>query len=292
MARAMSRVVIAGAGAVGRALAQRLADTHEVFLSEADLTATHEAEIAFAGAQTIVFLARASKRIARLPRADPKDIERLMADSVARAARLVGANHIVFFECGADDVRTPLLELSGVPLSILRGGGPDPVEALAELVRKGVPGPVVTAPWSGPDQEAKEPRYATCSVQRFKKLQGMTALSFARKYFEWLPGDVRFVKTMEREAVFTIHIAGVRALVLRYVAGRSNDDIAWFDIADGRMARRAEQSRFEFRHLLDGQTSIAALVGYEPSLPFWLYRFTQAVMHERVMRRFGQHLAP
>ena len=291
MATAMSRVVIAGAGQLGRALSERLASTHEVHLATADLTSIAEAEVACAGAQTVVFLARASRRIARLPRADPDDVNRLLADSVARAARRVGAKHLVHFECGATDVRTPLLAEAGVPLSVLQGGGPDPVELLANLVRQGAKaGPLTTPAWSGPEQEAHEPRFGTCSIQRYRRLPGLSAFELARRYFEWLPGDMRFVKTSERDAVFTLQIAGVRALVLRYVAGRSSDEVAWFDIADGRMARRSSEGRFEFRHLVDGTHSMASLIAYQPALPFWLYRITQAVMHERVMRRFGEFL--
>lgn len=287
----MSRVVIAGAGHLGRQLAERLGSTHQVHLANADLTAVPEAEVACAGADTIVFLARASKRIARLPRAEPADVNRLLADSVARAAKAVRAKHLVSFACGPDDPCPQLLAHSGVPSSVLRGGGPDPVELLANLVTSGPGAPSLETPaWTGPEQEARAPRFGTCSIQRYRRPPGVTALELARRYFEWLPGDMRLVKTSERDAVFTLTIAGIHALVLRYVSGRSSDDLAWFEIADGRMARRSSEGRFEFRHLLDGQHSMAALVAYEPALPFWMYRVTQAVLHERVMRRFGESL--
>jgi hypothetical protein len=98
-------------------------------------------------------------------------------------------------------------------------------------------------------------------------------------------------RTSEREGVFTISMAGVRSLILRHVPGRSTDDIAWLEVADGAMARRSQSpGRFEFRVLLDGTTVLTSVIGYESTLPFVVYRVTQALLHERVMRRFGTWL--
>ena len=140
----MSRVVIAGAGALGQALAAKLAPRHDVRCVRpsgdfpapteklswyrADLLTWHGAELALTGAHTVVVLAQARRAPARLQRSSLDDLDRLLADSIARAARLVDAKRLVLFACGEDDVRLALLEKSGVPLSILRGGGPDPVE--------------------------------------------------------------------------------------------------------------------------------------------------------------------
>lgn len=184
----MSRVVIAGAGALGTALAQKLSATHDVRavrqsgdlpatverLSwyQADLTTLHGAEVALTGAHTVVLLAQARRAPARLQRASLDDLDRLLADSVARAAKQVGAKHLVVFACGDDDARVPLLEKSGVPLSVLRGGSPDPVELLAAMVNSG-PGASSTTPvWAGAAVEPREPSMATCSVQRYVRPAG------------------------------------------------------------------------------------------------------------------------
>ena len=301
----MSRVVIAGAGAIGQALAAKLSATHDVRCVRlagelpapsdklswfrADLLTQHGAEVAFTGAHTIVVLAQARRAPARLQRASLEDLDRLLADSIARAARLVEAKRLVVFACGDDDVRLPLLEKSGVPLSILRGGGPEPVELLAAMVNDGLS--QTTPAWTGAAPGARVPVLATCSVQRFARPTGWTALDLARAYFKWLPSDVPLVKTTVSEGVFTISVAGVRALVLRLEPGRSNEDCAWLSVADGALtSRSAPDARFEFRVLLDG-AAVTALIGYQPALPWPLYRFTQAIMHERNMRHFGAFLA-
>lgn len=293
MGPAMARVVIAGAGSIGTALAKRLEGKHEVRLANADLTSTPATEIALAGADTVVHLARVAPPVAKLPRAAPEDLEALIADSVARAAKLVGASHLIHFASSPQDPRVALLERSGVRLSVLRGGGPDPAAALEKLID--TPGDVEGAAWSPAERDAgRPPRFVTCSVQRYPRPTGWEALDLARAYFRWLPSAAPLVRTVELEGVFTIFTAGVRTLVLRLVPGRSDDDVAWLEIADGAL-RGAEQpaddSRFEFRCLLDGKDALAAMIDFRPSLPFFFYRFTQAVLHERVMRQFGDWLA-
>jgi hypothetical protein len=129
-------------------------------------------------------------------------------------------------------------------------------------------------------------------VQRYARPSGWAAFDVARAYFEWLPSDVPGVRTEARGDVFRIHGLGVEGLVLRHVPGRSEVDSAWLEVADGKLTvRSARPGRLEFRVLLDGVTVMAALIGYQPAIPWLLYRASQAPMHERVMRRFGAFLA-
>lgn len=283
----MSRVVIAGAGSLAQKLQQQLAARHEVRLTNGvDLTARHEAEVALAGAEVVVMLAQARAPLSSLKTAVLGDLDRLMADSVARAAKLVGAQHIIHFACGDDDARVPLLEKSGLKVSVLRGGGPDPVAALASIVDGGaVPAP---SAWSSSTPTRDEPRWRTCSVQRYVLPKGWNATKLAEAYFEWLPGHAPLTKVSRVNGVFTVHFAGIRGLVLRREPGRSDDDSAWFEVADGSLAVRGK-GRLEFRRLLDGSV-LVGIIGYEPSLPFFIYRLSQSVVHERVMKRFGTWL--
>lgn len=306
----MGRVVIAGGtGALGSALARRLSAAHPVLtlrppaLGEAppatrgdgawptDLLSIPDAEVALAGAETVVMLAQARRPPAKLTRASLDDLDRLLADSVARAAQRCGVRRLVVFRCGADDARLPLLEKSGVPLSVLSGGGPDPVAALAELV-DAPPGTSRELPaWQGGEPGAGEPRLRVCSVQRYARPPGWTAEALARAYFRWLPGAALATRVEEGAGVFAIHAFGTRGLVLRHLPGRSEPDSFVLQVADGALVHRAKgPGRLEFRVLLDGTTTMAVLTGYEPRLPWLVYRFSQALMHERVMRRFGDFL--
>lgn len=305
----MSRVVIAGAGTLGQALAARLDASHDVRCvrsrpdvpaasgrvswHRADLTTTPDAELALTGAHTVVHLAHVSDVPARLPRAAADDLGLLLADSVARAARRVGASHLVHFASGEQDARVPLLALAGVPLTIVRHAGADAVETLAKVVEHGPGAPAASAgQWSRRDDAPRSPWLPTCSIQRYQRPPGWSALDITRAYFQWLPSDVPLLKTSERHGVFTLVLGGVEALVLRLVPARCSDDCAWMAVSGGALTGQPEsEARMEFRVLLDGVTVMATVVGYEPSLPFGLYRFSQAVMHERVMRHFGAWLA-
>ncbi|MEW5740301.1 MAG: NAD-dependent epimerase/dehydratase family protein [Myxococcota bacterium] len=307
----MGRVVIAGgAGALGSQLARRLSATHEVLalrppgLGEqpaverrdgvwaCDLSSIPEAEVALAGAETVVMLARARRPPARLTRAALGDLDRLLADSVARAAQRCGVKRLVLFECGEGDVRAELLAKAGVPVSVLRGGGPDPLALLAELV-DAPPGTVRDTPaWTGGTPQDAGPRLRVCSVQRYPRPPGATAEDVARAYFRWLPTATVGTRVEEVGGAFTIHAFGARSLVLRALPGRSEPDSFVLQVADGALVHRTKgPGRLEFRVLLDGVTVMSVLTGYEPRLPWLIYRFSQALMHERVMRRFGEHLA-
>lgn len=271
-----SPVVIAGQGALAESLHARLSPTHHVRLATVDYTCLHEAEVALAGARTVVMLARAEEPVARLPRADVAELDRLMADSVARAARAVGASRLVLAARGADDVQAELLARSGVPLVVAQ----HELDALATHA-----GPAVDAPSATVTRREPKERL-TCSIHRYRRPRGMTALDFARAYFEWLPRDTPLTRVVEREGTFTIFVGGVRALVLRHVPGRSSEHLAWLEPLDGALVDRSATGRFEFRVLLDEETVLASLIDFRPALPFPLYRFTQAVMHERSMRHF------
>lgn len=301
----MSRVVIAGAGTLGHTLAARLASTHQVravrsrgdfpppseqlHWFQVDLSTVHGAEVALAGAETVVLLAQARRRPARLQRAALEDIDLLIADSVARAVKQAQVKRVLLFECGSGDVRRALLEKSGVPVEVLTGGGPDPVEHLVAMVN-GAQAPAAL-PWTGALPSAGKPRLSTCSVQRVPRRQGQSAEDVASAYFEWLPRQWPGLSVAEHAEIVTVRLLGVPLLILRRVAGRSEKDITYFHVAGGALSGRSHlEARFEVRTLLDGETTLLTLTGFEPSLPWPVYVLTQAVLHERVMRRFVEQM--
>jgi hypothetical protein len=56
------------------------------------------------------------------------------------------------------------------------------------------------------------------------------------------------------------------------------------------LAKSDTWGRLEFRQVLDEQTLIVAVHDFEPRLPWWIYRSTQAVFHAWIMRRFTRYL--
>lgn len=303
-------MIAGGLGALGQRLAQRLTAAHDVLtlapragvvahgaLWSCDVVSIPDAEVALAGAKTVVMLAQARRPPAKLTQADLADLNRLMADSIARAARRCGVERLVVFACGDDDVRPALLGLSGLPVSVLIGGGPDPVAHLAELVNAPPGTHLQSPPWTQSPEETPEkppePRLSVCSVQCYPRPPEWSARDLALAYFRWLPTAMSATRVVEQAggSSFAIHAFGLKGLVLRFLPGRSEADSFVMDVADGALVRRVKgPARLEFRILLDGVTAMVSLQGFEPSLPLWVYRLTQAVMHEKVMQRFGQWL--
>ncbi len=298
------RVVIAGGtGALGRALAERLKTSCDVTCVgtramaadgewKADLLSVAEAEVALAGAHTVIFLARTSGPRARLLQGSTADVDLVLADSVARAARLTKPRRLVFFGCAENDEREAVLATSGVPLSVLSGGGEDPAAQLEQLVlaatveTRRLPGwkgaEVPPAAWSGPS--------TVLSVQRLTPKPGWTAAQTARAYFEWLGGDAPTVSTVLGADAYEIKSLGASMLQLRRVPGQSSDSVEVLEVRDGALVAEGTTGIFEFRLLETPAVLMTTLRGFVPAMPWLAYRASQAIQHARAMRRFGEWL--
>jgi hypothetical protein len=55
-------------------------------------------------------------------------------------------------------------------------------------------------------------------------------------------------------------------------------------------AAAGSRPRLEFRSVLGGEFVIAAIHDFVPRLPWYIYKYTQALVHLWVMRGFGRHL--
>ena len=301
MAERRPRVVIAGAsGAVGRALVKQLSSVAEVVaLSSRENQSQHSEvswlqvdgfsipsmEIALAGAQVAVFLTKAQSS-ARLTQADLTDLDVLLADTLARAAPATSVKRLVMFSCGERDARELILRKSKLEVSVLRGGGTNPAEALAELVLADKPKDLTLGAASiEPRDEKLKPAMDVVSVQRFSRPAGWSASDIGYGYFSWA-STLPLVRTERFENSITLRAAGIGALKVLQNHGRSSEDSCWFDVLDGALVKPGVIGHFEFRTLLDGD-AMAALIGYSPRLPWFMYRMTQAIAHRMVMKRFG-----
>jgi hypothetical protein len=134
------------------------------------------------------------------------------------------------------------------------------------------------------------------SVQRLPLPPGWTAPDVAAEYVAWLPRLLRFVLRAERAgdaARFYLPVSRRPALVLTNDRARSEPTRALLDVTGGWLVRPFDEGRprLEFRLTPDGAHVIAAVHEFRPRLPWYVYRWTQALVHLWVMRRFGAHLA-
>ena|SRR5690606_12295380 len=72
---------------------------------------------------------------------------------------------------------------------------------------------------------------------------------------------------------------------------RSNFDRHLFFITGGLLCQRKDLGWLEFRQINQKKWTISAIHEFVPTLPWWLYRLTQAPLHSFVMKQFGKHLA-
>jgi hypothetical protein len=139
------------------------------------------------------------------------------------------------------------------------------------------------------------------SVQRMVLPLGMTARGAAELYSDWLP---RFFRTFVRaeedaERNVRLYFAFPRVNLVNFMfsperTGRTDRQV--FIIEGGVLgrpvpARVSGRPRLEFREALAGRALLVAIHDYEPALPWFLYNWTQALVHLWVMRAFGRYLA-
>jgi uncharacterized protein YbjT (DUF2867 family) len=134
------------------------------------------------------------------------------------------------------------------------------------------------------------------SIQRILQPPGQDAAWVAGNYFRWLGSCCwPMVRTRIQEDG-RIHVdlvwPGLRLLTLHHAPQASGPERQVYYITGGILARPSPgQARFEFQSVLGGRYTLAAIHDYAPALPWSIYRWTQAVVHLLVMRRYQHKLA-
>jgi hypothetical protein len=133
------------------------------------------------------------------------------------------------------------------------------------------------------------------SVQRLPLPAGAGAGWATDEYMRWLPRFVwPFLKVVVEGPVvkFFVRFTPLVLLELTHTPAASRPDRQLMIITGGLLARVDEAflGRLEFREVIDRQWLMAAIHDFRPALPWYVYNWTQAVVHIVVMRAFGWHL--
>lgn len=131
------------------------------------------------------------------------------------------------------------------------------------------------------------------SVQRLPLPPGKNAQWVKNRYLEWLPIFLKpFVKVKINDSIVNFSIISHRLLMLqlKFSSDRSTEDRQLFYILEGLLVSQKNTGRLEFRVVLNRRFIIAAIHDYSPSLPWFIYRYTQAILHILVMRAFARQL--
>ncbi|MCP3029213.1 NAD(P)H-binding protein [Halobacillus sp. A5] len=134
------------------------------------------------------------------------------------------------------------------------------------------------------------------SVQRICLPEGKDASWAAKEYADWLARKFRpFLKTeVDHNHNYKIKLnqTGQPLLKMSFSSDRSSDQRALYYLTGGLFfdARKNERGRLEFRKIPNSQECIVAIHDYMPSLPWFIYKYTQAKVHLFVMYLFRKHL--
>ncbi|NKN32699.1 NAD(P)H-binding protein [Marichromatium bheemlicum] len=149
-------------------------------------------------------------------------------------------------------------------------------------------------PIQGEDRAQLREASRVRSIQRIILPPGQDAAWVAGNYFSWL-GRCCWPLVSSRacdDGGWEVGLRLPRVVLLRLRLGAaSTAQRRVYHIVGGLLARREGGGRFEFHTLLEGRYTMAAIHDYAPALPWYLYLWTQAVIHLGVMRRYQGRLA-
>jgi len=131
------------------------------------------------------------------------------------------------------------------------------------------------------------------SIQRLVLPPGRDADWAAHEYFRWLPhffSTLIRVKLEEDRAIFYLFHPNIQILILEISRERSTSDRMLMYVVGGLLSGIQDRGRLEFREVLNRRYVISALHEFRPALPWWIYRWSQAIVHIIVMYAFGEHL--
>jgi len=167
---------------------------------------------------------------------------------------------------------------------------------VATALRRALAGQTRSSSVGVPRAALSPPRRDVRSVQRMRVPPGRDAVWASEAYLRWLPRFLSPLVHVEvRHGARQICTRGVRVVLLELTPsdGRSSPDRALMYVTGGSLARvrSPARGRLELRTAGDGTTLLAAIHDFEPSLPWPVYRATQARAHLLVMAGFRRFLA-
>jgi len=143
--------------------------------------------------------------------------------------------------------------------------------------------------YTGGDENFKEVR----SVQRLDTVVRSPAHKVASLYMKWIPSLLSpfiIVKQKNYTINFVLGLFKVNLLTLEFSPERSSSDRQLFYIRGGLLAYGEGRGRLEFREVLSSRYCLAGIHEFHPRLPWYIYKYTQALIHIWVMKRFNKHL--
>ena len=131
------------------------------------------------------------------------------------------------------------------------------------------------------------------SIQRLTNPYKVPQEKISQLYFNWLPKYFVFlIKAETKENIVSFRVIGIKRPLLILERIKDTDQLkrVKFHITGGLLTKRKDTGWLEFRLIAKGKYTLASVNEFVPSLPWYLYKYTQALFHLRVMNAFCKHL--
>lgn len=134
------------------------------------------------------------------------------------------------------------------------------------------------------------------SVQRMPLPGSLHAEDIGPLYFSWLPSALRPFLRFSKKGPHTYRTSFILKkwvlIEFTFSVERSTPDRQLYYVTGGFLAQTANnpKGRIEFREIQEPRCLLVAVHDFTPTLPWFLYRRTQALYHLWVMKRFAKWL--
>ena len=129
------------------------------------------------------------------------------------------------------------------------------------------------------------------SVQRLPLPKNKNAEWVSQEYFSWLPRFFRpLIQVKQTNQILIFRFFFLPLLKLKKSEERSTPERQLLYIVGGLLAEPNQKGRLEFRAVMHDQYILSAIHDFKPSLPWFIYKITQAKIHLWVMNAFARHL--
>lgn len=133
------------------------------------------------------------------------------------------------------------------------------------------------------------------SIQRLTEgLDGFTdILEISKAYCTWLTNYLGFmvnVNNQKTKIFFTFFLVKKPLIVLELNEKTLTKTRAKYSIKEGLLVSKKNTGTLEFRFIAEKKYLLCYIHNFVPSLPWYIYKFTQAKFHAFVMYQFGKYL--
>lgn len=130
------------------------------------------------------------------------------------------------------------------------------------------------------------------SIQRLETLYRFNAQEVSDLYFSWLDKSIPLLKVEKTNRHIHIKLWGIHKplISLNKKMDLSSKDYCLFYIQEGLLSHGKGRGRLIFRTIVDGRNTMVEIHEFRPKLPWFIYKYTQAVVHVFTMKLFKKHL--